>query len=383
MKNYAIGLVLVIGEFLSSSYVFAQPCLTAKPAPACRACFITEFGYGYKINPPLKRTFIEMAGGSVTYTYESEVTGRHYLTSELGYLYNLNAQYGLGFTHFTGWDVGHNLRGGLKLRLRRWLNPKTSLDLSGGAFLWGIDDDELQRSTFIGGASVNFSEWESVNLMIEFLQTQPYDYTYDYGDGIPQRSYSPQRRNVGVYLGYKLRRKFIWCGVILAANAMLSPRLVMAQVQDAGPAVKIGERVRVEAPEFSAKRLVGTVVEIGADSLKFEVQGRGLVRLPLRAITALEVSRGKKSNGLSGFGLGVLGGAAAGWAIFSIDHKKYDIDPRPYGAILGGAAGGLLGLIIGINTHTDLWEPVPVPKIRMGLLPKDSKGLVFSASWLF
>jgi hypothetical protein len=178
-------------------------------------------------------------------------------------------------------------------------------------------------------------------------------------------------------------RKFIWCGVILAANAMLFLRPSMAQVHDTGAAVKMGDRVRIESPEFIAKRLVGTVVELGADSLKLEAQSHGLMRLPLRSIAALEVSRGKKSNGLPGFGLGVLGGAVAGWAIFSIDHGKYDIDPRPIGAILGGAAGGLLGLVIGISTRTDRWEPVPVPRIRMGFLPKDSKGLVLSASFGF
>lgn len=223
MKGYFGCFGFVIGTFLSFSFLLAQPCLTAKPAPACRTCFITEIGYSYKITSPLKRATIEMVGDSVTYTYESEMMGRHYLTSELGYIYNLNAQYGLGFTHFTGWDVGHNLRGGLKLRLRKWLNPKTSLDLSGGAFLWGIDDDELKRPAFIGGASVAFSEWESVNLMIEFLQTQPYDYTYDYGDGIPQRSYSPQRRNVGVYLGYKLSSKpgLVFNGVAVAATGIV------------------------------------------------------------------------------------------------------------------------------------------------------------------
>ncbi len=207
MKNHVAGLGLVIGTFLASSSLFAQPCLTAKPAPACRSCFITELGYGYKITSPLKRTNIETVGNSVTNVYEWEVGGRHYLTSELGYLYNLNAQYGLGFTHFTRWDIGHNLRGGMKLRMRRWLNPKTSLDLSGGTILWGIDDSDLKRSTFIGGASVTFSDWEAVNVMVEVLETQSFDNLYFSDDGTRYRNFSPRRRNVGVYLGYKLSSK--------------------------------------------------------------------------------------------------------------------------------------------------------------------------------
>lgn len=205
MKNHVAGLGLVIGTFFSSSFLLAQPCLTAKPAPACRSCFITELGYGYKITSPLKKTTTETVGNSVTNVYEWEIGGRHYLTSELGYMRNLNAQYGLGFTHFTRWDIGHNLRGGIKLRMRRWLNQKISLDLSGGTILWGIDDSELKRSTFIGSAGVTFSDWEAVNVQIEVLETQPSDYSYPSGtDGMLYRSFSPRRRNVGVYLGYKL-----------------------------------------------------------------------------------------------------------------------------------------------------------------------------------
>jgi hypothetical protein len=214
MKNSFAGTGIVLGIFLSSSFLFAQPCLSLKPAPECRFSFITEFGYGYKITPPLKSAFISMIGDSVVSVYEWEVSGRKYLTSELGIMYNLNAQYGLGFTHFTGWDIGHNLRGGVKLRLRKWLNPKTSLDLSGGTILWGIKDlsgaenYDLKLSTFIGGASLNFSEWQALNVMVEVLETtKPYDYSYSDFNGVQHRHFSSRRRNVGVYLGYKLSSK--------------------------------------------------------------------------------------------------------------------------------------------------------------------------------
>ncbi|MGH7457183.1 MAG: hypothetical protein ACRENG_37890, partial [bacterium] len=114
----------------------------------------------------------------------------------------------------------HNLRGGLKLRMRKWLNPKISLDLSGGAFLWGIDDDELKQPAFIGGASLNFSNWQAVNVLVEILETKPYEYSYDPGSGgMPSRSISPRQRNVGVYLGYKLSSKpgLVFNGLAVAA----------------------------------------------------------------------------------------------------------------------------------------------------------------------
>jgi hypothetical protein len=188
------------------SPISTKSTITAKPAPACRSCFITEFGVSYKITSPLKAKSVQIVGESVIYTNEWQVTGRHYLTSELGYIYNLNAKYSLGFTHFTGWDVGYNLRGGLKLRMRRWLNPKTSLDLSSGAILWG-GGSELERPAIIGGASLNFCDWAAVNVMIEFLETQPHDNSYTCNDGLLYRDFSPRRRNVGVYLGYKLCSK--------------------------------------------------------------------------------------------------------------------------------------------------------------------------------
>ena len=194
------------GALLPSAPVLARPCLTPKPAPACPSCFVTEIGYSYQVTPPLKARFIQMVGDSVTYDYESEVAGRHYLTSELGYVYNFDARYGIGFTHFTGWDVDNSVHGGLKLRVRRWLTPGTFLDLSGGAILWDFEDGSDRG--FVGGASVTFSEWESVNLMIASVRTRDYDTAYDFGDGGPiQRSISPPRSKLGMYLGYKVSSK--------------------------------------------------------------------------------------------------------------------------------------------------------------------------------
>ena len=231
MNRHVTCLGLVIVGLLTAASVFAGPCLTARPGPACRSCIIAEFGYGYELTPPLKIRSIGMVGDSVTFDFESQTMDRHLLTSELGYIYNLNAKYGLGFTHFTGWNVGENLRGGLKLRVRKWLTPKTSLDISGGAILWGMNRSQLKDPALIGGASVTFSEWESVNLLVEVVETQPHDYTFDYGDGILRRNISPRQRNVGVYLGYKLSSKpglFFNAGAV--ATAVILTAVFLATV---------------------------------------------------------------------------------------------------------------------------------------------------------
>jgi hypothetical protein len=71
---------------------------------------------------------------------------------------------------------------------------------------------------------MNFSDWESVNLMIELLHTQPSDYAYTDFDGAVNRTISPRRRNAGVYLGYKISSK---PGLVLNAAALVSVAVVL------------------------------------------------------------------------------------------------------------------------------------------------------------
>ena len=221
MKRRVGCVGLVFGTAFSATLAFSQPCVTARPAPACRSCFITEIGYSYAVTSPLIRTTTQWIGDSISYVAHEDLTGRHYLTSELGYVYNLNSKYGLGFTHFAGWDFGHGLRGGLKLRLRKWLSTKTSLDVSGGALLWDFDSN-TNLPAAIGGCSVTFGEWESVNLLVELLETPAIDMSYDYGDGVVLRNLTPRQRNVGVYLGYKLSSKpgLVFTGITVAGTGI-------------------------------------------------------------------------------------------------------------------------------------------------------------------
>lgn len=210
MKKFILTLALLFPCALS----FGQ-CLTAKPLPHCRTFFITEFGYGYKPASPLFRRSYNTVGDS-TWVYEYQMTGRHLLSSELGLMHNLNADYGLGFTHFFGWDVGHHLHGGVKLRLRKWLNEKASFEISGGTLLWGAEG-EFEYPSFVGGASLNFNEWESLHLTVMNLRTPSYDYAYPDYDGKLYRNFSPSQRELGVYLGYKFGSK---PGLVLNAAAL-------------------------------------------------------------------------------------------------------------------------------------------------------------------
>ncbi len=150
--------------------------------------------------------------------------GRHYLISELGIMHNLNTQYALGATQFFGWDVGHDLRGGVKLRVRRWLSPKISLDLSGGALLWSTAGEIFEYPAFMGGASLNFSEWESINVLVELMQTRHYEYSSDYTSML-YRSVAPSLQGRGIYVGYKLSSK---PGFVLNVAALTAVVVILA-----------------------------------------------------------------------------------------------------------------------------------------------------------
>lgn len=202
------SLGLVVTTAISFNSLFAQNTSFPNSSPQQRRSFvITEFGYFYKVNSPLRRSFISTENDSTTFDNETDVTGRHYLVSELGFMHNLSTKYGLGVTHFMGWDVGQALCGGFTFRVRRWLNRGKSLDLSAGALLWTGNSMDLDTPAFVASAGINFSDWGSVNLMIELLQAKPlYDEWRDI-DGVTHRHIGPRRRDTAVHLGFKFGSK--------------------------------------------------------------------------------------------------------------------------------------------------------------------------------
>lgn len=204
---------------LSWAPVIAQPCLSNKPLPYCRTFFITELGYSYKATSPLHRNSYTAINDTIAFSTTNPISGRHLLHSELGLMRNFNANFAVGASHFLAWDVGHNFHGGFKLRVRKWFNEKMSLDLSGGPLLWGAEG-EYAYPGFVGGASLNFSDWESVNVTVTQMKTKGYDYTFDASyEGRRYRNYSPAEDELAVYLGYKFSSK---PGLALNATALAS-----------------------------------------------------------------------------------------------------------------------------------------------------------------
>lgn len=123
-----------------------------------------------------------------------------------------------------------------------------------------------------------------------------------------------------------------------------------------------GAKVRLGWSSPDAGQNVGRAIEVRSGGFLFQPDdGDGVDHVAFTSLSSLEVSTGSESNWAKGLFLGLIGGAVTGYAIASRDHEVYDIDPRPFGAVLFGVGGGLVGAIIGTQVKSDRWVTVPLP----------------------
>ena len=115
LKALKISLVFIVLVFCIPLLLQAENCSWIKPSPECGLFLVTEVGAGHVFAPDQTQCFL----------------------SDLGFMVNLSRRYALGVAHYTALDSKYtNFRGGLKLRMRRWLNRSASLNLGAGALLW-------------------------------------------------------------------------------------------------------------------------------------------------------------------------------------------------------------------------------------------------------
>ena len=116
MKVLKILIIFIVLVFFMPLHIQAKICFKIKPSPECRFFSITEIGVGQILSP--KQT--------------------EYFISDLGFMINLNKRYAFGVTHYMTLDGRYtNFRGGLKFRIRRWLNRSMSLNFGTGVLVWG------------------------------------------------------------------------------------------------------------------------------------------------------------------------------------------------------------------------------------------------------
>jgi hypothetical protein len=162
------------------------------------------------------------------------------------------------------------------------------------------------------------------------------------------------------------------------AIALAVPAVTPAQTP-ANPEwpVQAGSRVRILSPVLGDKRQTVTVVSSTSDALVFR-QNAGVAPQTLSsgAITRMEVSTGSRAHKAKGALIGLVAGATVGGILgYATWQRPTCSDPQGFGCIaldfgrsgdaaFAGAAGGILGTIVGalIGTHqTDTWVPVTVP----------------------
>ncbi len=116
-------------------------------------------------------------------------------------------------------------------------------------------------------------------------------------------------------------------------------------------------RMRVSAPAAGVESLTCRGVAVVADTLVVDCGRR--FKIPLRAVTSLEVSRGRKSRTLEGAAVGLIAGGALG--LVTADD-----------ALARAGAGGvglLLGLAVGTAISSERWERVQLKGLEVGFGP--------------
>ena len=94
------------------------------------------------------------------------------------------------------------------------------------------------------------------------------------------------------------------------------------------------------------------------------------VTMPLAGMSGLEVSRGRHRRALLGTGLGLFAGASAGMLLGTTTADEDQGYAVPGLGLIGGAAGGLVGLLVGSRAR-ERWKAVPLGagNVRVGLAP--------------
>jgi hypothetical protein len=156
-------------------------------------------------------------------------------------------------------------------------------------------------------------------------------------------------------------------GTLLAALAALAlgAPLRAQEPLPADPEANVGARVRITAPGFSDRRLVGVVRRVGSDTLHLMV-GTVSHAIALREIRTAEISRGR--DHVAGMQRGGLLGAGVGAAVFGTlvflgppdcDYclKGRDPEEAAVGALIGALIAAPVGIVVGGVRGVERWRP--------------------------
>lgn len=136
---------------LDSAPVERPPiCFRGGPLPRCRAFWLVEMGWYQRVLGP--SVSITRHGEPPTGPSYRARASESYLAWEVGGMVNRDARSAVGGTVLLGTDGEGEERVGVKGRYRRWLSPRTALDLSGGVLRGAVPDPPFEPH--VGGFGV-------------------------------------------------------------------------------------------------------------------------------------------------------------------------------------------------------------------------------------
>jgi hypothetical protein len=183
----------------------------------------------------------------------------------------------------------------------------------------------------------------------------------------------------------RLRLPALW--LVIAAAPALPAQEVSPDTAEIAP----GDAVRITAPALGLKGWKGWYVRAELDSVTLRGKGDSATRtLPLAEIARFEVNHGNKpleGHAAQGALLGGLAGGLLGMISQpgSDDSECNPIDGAFYcsgaqwkGGVVGAGIGALIGLGIGALIRTTPWREVPInpPEVTGHVSPRGDPGLM-------
>jgi hypothetical protein len=155
--------------------------------------------------------------------------------------------------------------------------------------------------------------------------------------------------------------------VILASAIILGFATVTA-AQTSPPSLTsltTGQRVRVHSIT-EPRQVVGGVSAVDSEFLAVVPDGLLPIKLPVRSIAAVDISRGRKRNWLKGLGIGLALGVGVGFA-FSVDAANCGPETvyfcsRGEALTAGTVLFGGIGAGVGAFIKSERWTPFEVAR---------------------
>lgn len=143
VRTRLLPTLTVLACLLPISPAYPQMRFRGKPLPECRSFWITEMG---------------VAIGKADFH-------NTYITWEVGHMVNVSPRFALGGTILTAFDT-EDVRVGIKARVRRWLGPRMSVELSPGVILY--DHRYLSEPPgWTVHVGLNYGDWIALTGQVE------------------------------------------------------------------------------------------------------------------------------------------------------------------------------------------------------------------------